>query len=299
VTTDARHPNQRELGSLPVELRRTSVPAAVRTWIERATGATVVKVRRLPGASSTAVHGIYLSTGVRVVLRRYSWPGFLENEPVAPEREVDAIRFASSRGLPAPDVVAADLTGANVGDGVPVILMTFVAGRAVASPDLHRLAEAATAIHDTSADGFAHEYFPWYEGTTSGPPSASTQPALWEQAIELWRHARPPYRPTFIHRDFHPGNVLWLRGRVSGVVDWANACRGPRGCDIAHCRANLIDLSGIDAADRFLAAYESLTGESYHPYWEIASVLEHGPSHFNRGELATSETRLARAVAAL
>jgi hypothetical protein len=49
-------------------------------------------------------------------------------------------------------------------------------------------------------------------------------------------------------------------------VDWANACRGPWGCDIAHCRSLLIELDGIDAADRFLTAYQSLTGRAYDPY---------------------------------
>ena len=106
----------------------------------------------------------------------------------------------------------------------------------------------------------------------------------------------PPYRPTFIHRDFHPGNVLWSRGRASGVVDWANACRGPRGCDLAHCRGNLIDLGGPEAADRFLAAYESFTGEAYHPYWEMASILEAGPSYWTPERLAQQEPRLAGLV---
>ena len=68
-----------------------------------------------------------------------------------------------------------------------------------------------------------------------------------------------------MHRDFHPGNVLWPHGRAS-VVDWANACRGPWGCDVAHCRDNLIRIDGQGAADRFLAEYRSLTGETLGPY---------------------------------
>ena len=117
--------------------------------------------------------------------------------------------------------------------------------------------------------------------------------------MQLWHDAVPAYRPTFVHRDFHPGNVLWRRGRLSGVVDWANACRGPAGCDLAHCRANLMELSGRESADRFLAAYKSLTGEDYHPYWEVASVLEHGPSHWTPQRLAQAEPRLALAVRSL
>jgi aminoglycoside phosphotransferase (APT) family kinase protein len=293
-----RHPNQRDPATLPVELRRTTVPAGVRAWAERHAGAHVVRVRRLAGASSTAVHGLYFADGPRLVLRRYVWPGFLEDEPIAPQREVDALRFAARHALPVPEVVAADVAGAEIGDGVPALLMTFLPGRAVAAPDSGRLAEVAAAIHDSDPAGLGHDYFRWFEGTTTAAPPASRWPELWEAAIELWHGAPPAYTPTFIHRDFHPGNVLWWRGRVTGVVDWANACAGPRGCDVATCSANLIDLAGERAADDFQDAYESLTGEDLHPFWEMAGILENGASFWTPARLAESEPYLARAVAA-
>ena len=252
-----------------------------------------MRVRRLEGASSTAVHGVWLGDGRRLVLRRYAWSGYLEAEPDAPAREVDALHFAGSRGLVVPDVIAADMTGAETGDDVPALLTTFLPGRAVAVPDLHTLADAAASIHAVDAGAFPHTYFPWYGDTTTGPPARSTRPQLWETAIELWHTCMPEYSPAFIHRDFHPGNVLWARGRLGGVVDWANTCRGPRGCDVAHCRENLIWLSGDEAADEFRAAYEAVTGEVHHPFWELASVLEHGPSNWTEPRLAQSEPRLA------
>jgi aminoglycoside phosphotransferase (APT) family kinase protein len=294
VPSRERHPNHRELDTLPVELRRTSVPPDVREWIHRETGAPVVRVRRLAGASTTAVHAIAVADGRRFVLRRYVWPGFLLDEPIAPQREVDALRFASRAGLPAPDVVAAALTAP-----VPAILMTFLPGRAVAVPDLTALAETAAAIHAVDAASFGHDYFPWYEGTAAGPPPGSTRPALWERAIETWQAGPPPYRRGLTHRDYHPGNVLWRRGHVTGVVDWANACRGPGGCDVAHCRTNLMELADVAVADEFQRRYETITGADHHPFWEIASVLEHGPSRWTGPELALDERRLAAALAAL
>jgi aminoglycoside phosphotransferase (APT) family kinase protein len=293
------HPNQRELASLPRELRRTVVPAAVRAWVERETGTAVTKVRRLTGASSTAVHVLTLGDGSRVALRRYVWPGFLESEPEAPGREVDALRFASHAGLRVPDVLAADVTGEDIGDGVPALLMSMVPGRAVGLPDLHALAEVAAEIHAVDATAFGHDYFPWYADTTVTPPAAARRPALWERAIVVWQQEMPAFGSGLLHRDFHPGNVLWSRRRMSGVVDWANACRGPWSCDVAHCRWNLIGLGGDAAADEFLAAYESITGATYHPYWEIASTLEHGPSHWTAATVPASEDRLARALSAL
>ena len=299
VATHERHPNQRALRELPVELRRTTVPADVRTWIERVAHSAIVGLRRLPGASSTAVHRVAFDNGQRLVLRRYVWPGFLEDEPTAPRREVDALEFACSKGLPAPRVVASDVAGSDIGDGVPAILMTLLQGRAIGDPDPFRLAEVAASIHDIDPSGFCHDYFPWYEGVVSEPPRDTKRPGLWETAIELRTAAAPPFRPTFIHRDFHPGNVLWVRGRASGVVDWANACKGPRGCDLAHCRENLVALSGQEAADAFLAAYETVTGEEYDWYWELASILEHSPDHFTPEQVAESEPYLAQAVEAI
>ena len=52
-------------------------------------------------------------------------------------------------------------------------------------------------------------------------------------------------------------------------------------------------------ADRFLAAYEAATGATYHPYWEVASTLEHGPSGWTPDSVAGAEVRLTAALADL
>jgi aminoglycoside phosphotransferase (APT) family kinase protein len=187
-----------------------------------------------------------------VVLRRYVWPLVLEDEPLFPQRETDALVFGASRGLPLPELIAADLAGAEVGDGVPALLMSFLPGRAVASPDVHRLAEVAARIHTVGPSGFPHQYFRWFNEADRRPPSNARNANLWERAIEVLSSGPPPFCPVFVHRDFHPGNVLWRRGRCSGVVDWANACVGPAGCDLGRCRGNLLGLAGREAADRFL-----------------------------------------------
>ena len=282
MTRAARHPNHRSRDALPTELRRVTVSPAARAWVASATGLTVVRLQRLPGASTSAVHRLTLSNGTSVVLRRYLWP--------------DALGLATRHRLAVPTVLASDVTGAGVGDGVPTLLTTFLPGRAVAVPDAHRLAEVAATIHDVDPAGFGHHYFPWCRETTTGPPPGATRPRLWAAAIDRWLHDMPAYHPTFVHRDFHPGNVLWSRGRATGIVDWAEACRGPWGCDVAHCRADLIRLAGPDAADRFLAAYCALTGRTFDPYWEVASVLEHGPSYWNAASVTRAEARLALAM---
>jgi len=251
------------------------------------------------GASSVALHRLDLADGSRLVLRRYVWRALLEAEPDAPGREADALRVARRHGLPVPELVACDTAGDIVGDGLPVLLTTLLDGQPLAVPSLPRLAEAAACIHSIDADDLGHEYFPWYEEEMTTPPPLTGRPGLWGLAIELWRNALPEYRPTFIHRDFHPGNLLWKRTRLTGIVDWPAACRGPIGCDIAHCRANLRDLAGPEVADQFVAAYTSTTGEEVDPFWVMAGHLEHSHDHWTRERLDLDEPDLEHALRAI
>jgi aminoglycoside phosphotransferase (APT) family kinase protein len=270
-----RHPNHREGAELPAELRRVPVPDGVREWVRRQAGSPVVSVRRLPGASSTAVHTVYLADGNVLVLRRYVWEGFRAEEPEAPAREVEALEYAGRHDLPVPGVIATDPHGADIGDGVPALLMARVPGRAQPAPNASALAAMAVEVHAVRGSGFGHHYFPWCRGTSTAPPRGCRRPDKWEQALGLWRSAEPAYQECFVHRDFHPGNVLWLRGAVAGVVDWANACVGPPGIDVATCRWNLHRWAGEEAARSFVTAYEELTSRPLHPYWDLAWVMEH------------------------
>jgi aminoglycoside/choline kinase family phosphotransferase len=84
---------------------------------------------------------------------------------------------------------------------------------------------------------------------------------------------RTQLHPSLHHRDYHPVNVLWQNGEVSGVVDWVNACLGPAGADVAHCRANLAQMFGVGVAEEFLQAYLERAGGEYNPFWDVDSVL--------------------------
>lgn len=293
------HPNHRDPATLPPELRSPEVPDHVRRWVESQVGVGVVDATPFDGASSAAVHRLDLADETALVLRRYVWPGFLQAEPDAPRREVEAIRFARDAGLPVAEVIAADTTGADVGDDVPVVLTTLLTGAPVRVPDLRALAEAATTVHTVDPTGFDHAHFPWCRDEMTAPPPGTTDPALWERALELWHAGPPDHDRVFVHRDFHPGNLLWDHGALTGIVDWANACVGPAGCDIAHCRANLRDLAGTDVADQFVALHGSITGLDLDPYWILAAHLEHSPDHWSAERLATDEADLERAVRAL
>jgi aminoglycoside phosphotransferase (APT) family kinase protein len=103
----------------------------------------------------------------------------------------------------------------------------------------------------------------------------ASRPRVWLAAIEALDTGPPAEERSFVHRDYHPGNVLWHGGRVSGLVDWVNASIGSPWVDVGHCRVNLASQVGQPAVDRFLDHYRAASGrtDDYHPYWDIAAAL--------------------------
>jgi aminoglycoside phosphotransferase (APT) family kinase protein len=80
------------------------------------------------------------------------------------------------------------------------------------------------------------------------------------------------------HFDYWSGNVIWRDGRLTGIVDWSGAGRGPRGVDLGWCRLDLVLLFDERIADVFLAAYEDGTGRAVAdmPLWDRrAAALAH------------------------
>lgn len=74
-------------------------------------------------------------------------------------------------------------------------------------------------------------------------------------------------RSTLVHDDFWPGNTIWYRGRLQGIIDWTTAEIGDPRADVAQCRIDLTISHGIEVADAFLDAYERHNGRSLEKLW--------------------------------
>lgn len=253
------------------------------TWLARALGAgpSPLDLTRLQGATSSSVFLVQVMRGgeaQRFVLRVLDNSQWLVNEPDLAAHEAAALTEAQKAGLAAPRLVA--YAADDVGFGAPAILMSFLEGRIELAPAdfqawLHGLAGALASIHQHPAHGFAWRFRSWVNRAGLAPPVWTTIPGAWERAIERVCGPEPVAPLVFIHRDYHPTNVLWQGGEVSGVVDWINACQGPAGVDVAHCRTNLALMFGRAAADQFLEAYtRSDPGFAYDPYWDLDSLLD-------------------------
>lgn len=130
-------------------------------------------------------------------------------------------------------------------------------------------------------------------------PSWATKLDVWERAIEIFHGPVLDEDRVFMHRDFYPGNVLWHRRCVSGLVDREAASVGPRSMDIAHCRINLL-YEGLDTADVFIHEWEHHTGRAFNRWADIATIIglldserRHPSAQRKRFDI---ETMLQRAV---
>ena len=290
---------------------RARPPDRALAWVlaNAGRGATITSVRRLYGGTSSAVHAVNLrdARGVlrRLVLRRHVRADWLGREPNLAEREARVLELLAATDVPAPEPVAVDAGGSSC--DVPAVLMTRLPGRVLLDANelratFDQLAATLARIHAVDAPGRVQPYGLYYDPRRIEPPAWSRHRDAWAKAIELACGPAPEVEPGFIHRDFHPSNVLWSRGRLTGVVDWLSASWGPPLVDVAHCRLNLAALHGVAMADAFLDAYRAVAGPvEYHPYWDVTATIDSGrrldPKPFEGwGALAPTETQVRERI---
>ncbi|NDJ77733.1 MAG: aminoglycoside phosphotransferase family protein [Chloroflexi bacterium] len=275
-----------------------TLPRPLADWVAAETGAALRSARQLAGSTSTTLYVLELDRREPLVLRVFDNAAWLAHEPDLPQHEVAALRHAARAGIPTPEAVA--LAVDDPPGGVPLLLMTALPGRVDLAPPhlaawLDRLAMTLVPLHALAPDGFPWTYFTYNDVTQLTVPAWSAQPGAWTRVLDAASGPRPRARTCFIHRDYHPTNVLWQAGEVSGVVDWVNACVGAPNLDVAHCRLNLAQLYGVESADHFLRGYQAqAAGFAYDPYWDALALIEvlPGPPELYQGWVDFGVTHL-------
>jgi aminoglycoside phosphotransferase (APT) family kinase protein len=138
------------------------------------------------------------------------------------------------------------------------------------------MAQMLARIHAVALDGSPFES--WLDRSRLSPPPDASNAGVWRSAIALVAEERAAARTCFLHRDYQHFNLLWSRERLTGVVDWSEACTGPPEVDVGHCRLNLTVLFSADVADRFRAIYEEESGRRVDGWWDVHALLSYGPS---------------------
>ena len=182
--------------------------------------------------------------------------------------EWERLTFAQRADVPVPVPVALDADGRWF--GAPALVMSRLPGRADVRPTdldgwLRQIAQALVAVHETDTTGA--------DGALLRPSNlgdrelemtrAGTASALVDRVVEAMRRHRPhPVgSPVLMHGDFHPGNLVWSQGMLSGVVDWSGARLGSRWFDLAYCRADVALLFGMRGVRRLTEHYVAISGE--------------------------------------
>ncbi|MBB0246641.1 phosphotransferase [Streptomyces alkaliphilus] len=279
-------------------------------WVDRSLPADtrVVGARRLRGGwtsemwhletvdaegTPNAPNGVVLRSFVREFFRRHA-PGLLE-------REARVLDLLAPGPVPTARLLAVDPTGGHADH--PSLLMTLLPGglrlgQSAGEPPAHidhRVRSLARQLADI------HRFEPapadrprtWQAWTTADRvrlPADPGRPEVWRRAVELIRREAPApgtYRPCFLHRDYHLGNVLFSGPpggeRITGVVDWVETSTGPADLDVAHCSASLALLHDADTALGFADHYLREGGRDLaaNPadrlYWYLLDALALAP----------------------
>jgi aminoglycoside phosphotransferase (APT) family kinase protein len=244
------------------------------------------RAERLPGGQSGHTHLLELERRhqppLELVLKRLTQPPFTERPAIA--IEVDALRALAGHdfGVGVPAVIAYDFAASRC--DLPALLMTRVPGRISleATDSTSRvvaLGRALARFHGAhvACPESLEEYAVGFHRRKKPLPVGVKTPD-WERVWQVLE-SRAWGGNELIHGDFHVGNVVFDRGELTGIVDWAMARRGAHLLDVGYCRLDLSLLMGGDASSVFTTAYENELGERTPELapWDLAASVRTYP----------------------
>lgn len=239
-----------------VSLSRAGLQAM---FAEIAPMATLPRVRRLSGGLAAATYAV--RTAAHDLVVKVYPPRTLHAE-----FEWSGLTFAQGIDVPLPEPIALDADGRWFGS--PAVVMSRMPGRGNVKPAdvdgwLRQIANALAIIHETDVSGAVGALLRPAWGNRSLEATTRPRSALAERCVEaIRRHLPEPRNSTvFMHGDFHPGNIMWHRGFLSGILDWGGARLGSRWFDLAYCRGDVALLFGMYGVRRLTAHYIDITGE--------------------------------------
>ncbi|MFM9591301.1 phosphotransferase family protein [Streptomyces scabiei] len=254
-------------------------------------GRTVRNWADLHGGWTSRMRRLTLDDGSELVLRSFVQPFFRRHAPGLLEREAAILTLlAPYDGIPVPRLHAVDPSAELA--GLPSLLMSLLPGSPRVEEDgdlearLDLLAGQLARIHAVVPEQRPRTYQPWTSPERVTAPGGGP----WERAVEVIRREAPAYEGCFLHRDFHPGNVLFAGTggdadgglRISGVVDWVETSWGPADLDVAHCSTAVALLYGAEHGLGFRERYEARggrrpAGDRDHLYWRLLDALAYAP----------------------
>lgn len=215
------------------------------------------------------------------------------------ELEAAALRRAAAAGAPVPQILAADDSGAIVGQ--PYLICDFIGGETIVRKIartlddtararlLDQCAQALAAIHRADPDGIGLSATDPLTEWRSQLDEMGDTTAVFEYAFRWLEHHRPARTPpVLVHGDFRMGNLIVDQDGLAAVLDWELTHIGEALDDLAwFCiRAwrfgapRQLGAGGLGSIEDFVAAYEAAGGaavdRSALRWWLVAATLRWG-----------------------
>ena len=276
--------------------------------------ATLVSARPLQGGVGNAMTAIEVARGSQrerfVVRRPPAWA--LRDEPAMLANEFALLRRLRACGI---CCQAPRLFDDAVPDA-PYLVLEYIDGApdfALPWPGAHveQFARALAQIHRVDARDFelkdnAASIERWWLRPRERFDASLQERRIFDAVSAAWPWPSAN-RPTLLHGDYWPGNVLWRDGVLVGVIDWEEARRGDPLFDVAVARLELAWAFGTGPMRRFTDAYRAATSVDLTtlPYWELLAALRpaHCISHwaatwpdYGRPDVTASTMRAAHRV---
>ncbi len=274
------------------------IPERVRAWAQEQLGDRIVSIVPVGGGLTDTISAVHFADGDPVILRHVSIDRWGEVGRQHVISEALGCRLMADSRLPTPRLIATDPDGNET--GAYVNLTTWLPGRVrlghLGPAAIEALAQVAVIIHATPV-AVAERPRPYAFWAPSDPqvPTWSSRPRLWQRAIETFAAGPPDARSGLLHRDFHPGNVLWRDDTITGVIDWAETSWGPADLDVAHSVTNFAMLHDEQSTAAFPLAYRRQGGvidddPEAARFWQLSDIV---------GFLPDPALQLAAIIAAL
>jgi aminoglycoside phosphotransferase (APT) family kinase protein len=264
-----------------------SLPRQASEWARRSLGADgrLVAAEQLRGGWTSEMWLLRFAGEPAHVLRRMVREPWRTHADGLLQRERAALGLLRDSTVPVAHSIAADTGGADA--GAPSLLTTRLPGSLrlhhATEGDLTRLAAVLVGIHRISVapSDRPRDFYSWAYPERQVVPAWATDRRAWSHAFDVLQGDAPGHDPVLMHRDFHPGNVLWDGDAITGVVDWVETSWGPAALDVAHCQTALSMLHGVAEARAFADAYAAQGGRLPDRrtlrHWQVTDIVGYLP----------------------
>lgn len=252
---------------------------------EAAPGMRVLFLRQLHGGQTALTHAVRVETSAGrrdwLILRRWPPRAWVRHPDKRALGEHSTLLALQATDAPTARALWLDEHGRIF--GVPATIQTRLPGRAswpeaVPRARAAQMGKTLARIHACRPPRSVPDARLWVEPFLAHrrppPPFRDAHPAM-DRMWKLLRSAggRPLERKSvLLHGDYHAGNTLWARGRLSGVVDWETAEAGPRGRDLGYARMDCTITGGRKMAAGLSEGYGVAVEDLW--FWELLATVQ-------------------------